>query len=207
MAIWKVPVLITYANGGGPGANVWHIRTPEVGTAAGEVQVMVDAIRQFYAFVNTAIGTGTSIFQLGTSFSLGEVVNVTTQESVTPTWAAVTAATPSGSLPPSQQIVVGWRTSISARRGMGRTFLGPLNQGVLESNGTPTAAALTAVGSAAAGLVSTSLSDANGAVGVYGLQQSAPQGTTDYSGLPRLLRDITGHRVRDKFAVLRSRRD
>lgn len=91
---------------------------------------------------------------------------------------------------------------------MGRTFIGPLATTCMESDGTVTATALAAIGDNARILSDASQSGTNGwAIGVWGLAQKAPKGTTDYAALPHVHRDVIGYKIRDRFGVLRSRRD
>jgi hypothetical protein len=90
--------------------------------------------------------------------------------------------------------VVGWRTASATRAGRGRTFLGPIGSGALDSDGTIKSDTLDAVRTAAQDLVADSLGFGNGALVVY-------------SPTHDIARDFTASAVRDQFAVLRSRRD
>ena len=197
MAVWRMPVNLTYGNGGGPGVNIWHLR--DLDGTPGEAQTLVDSLHSFYTAVMTTGVGGAGIFQNNTTASASELINVDTQETQQINWTDILGPGVTTSLPPANQICISWRTSIAARRGMGRTFLGPLGANAQESNGTIAAAVLDLVRGAASDLVSASLTDGNGAFGVYGLQSSG--------GTARVLRDFTGSAVQDKFAVLRSRRD
>jgi hypothetical protein len=96
--------------------------------------------------------------------------------------------------------VCGWRTTLAARRGRGRTFLGPLNVDAGSTDGTPSPGALSTINSAAAALIATSSETNDWAFAVYGQQSSGISGV-------KVARDITAQNVRDVFAVLRSRRD
>lgn len=197
MATYRLPVHLNYPNGGGPGVNIWHVRG---GTAQpSDIDAMVDAIHTFYSTIaNTGVG-GAGILQNGLQISADVATDVDTDEIHPVTFASITAPGSATSLPPATQICVSWRTSIAARRGMGRTFIGPLGANAQEANGTPAAAALDVVRGAAQALVDASLTDANGAVVIYGYQAAG--------GPARVARDITAMSVRDIFAVLRSRRD
>jgi hypothetical protein len=207
MPIYRVPVKLSWPRAGSPGVNVWHVRTVE-NNPGSELQTAVDALRAFYNSVNLIdLTSSAGIFAPGTTVTLGDIVDVDSQEFATATWATVTAQTTPAAAAPALQLVVGWRTSSATRRGRGRTFLGPLQAAAVDTDGTPKAAVLSGVGAAAQTLVDASLGIANWAVGVYGLMEQAPAGTTDYTGLPRVLRDVTGYKVKDQFAVLRSRRD
>jgi hypothetical protein len=112
-----------------------------------------------------------------------------------------------GSAPQALALVVTWRTEVAARRGRGRTFVGPLAPAVVATDGTPADTARSTLATAAAALVSSSQGFANGAIGVWGYQ-SAYTGEGDRPpGQPRVLRDFTGSTIRDLFGILRSRRD
>jgi hypothetical protein len=113
-------------------------------------------------------------------------------------------------LPPHDSVVVSWRTELRARRGMGRTFIGPLTDAAQGSDGTPFATFLSDLVTAGNTLLEASEADTAGwAVGVWGLQSPG-----EYDQFGRLIpgqahvhRDCTSFKIRDKFAVLRSRRD
>lgn len=102
-------------------------------------------------------------------------------------------------LPPSNQICVSFKTAgiRNNRRVRGRTFLGPLALSTSEGNGTPTADAMLA-----ANTYATSIDDE----GLTGLQHviwaRPPEGLSNGAVYP-----VTEYTIRDKFAVLRSRRD
>lgn len=202
MAIYRVPVNIAYTGAGSPGVNVWHVRsTGSFATNPSDLQGMVTAIRTFY---NSLV----AYFPTTQSFTLGTVTDVETDEEAVPTWATVTGTTAGGYLPQANCIVVTWKTTVAARRGRGRTFVGPLISTIAQTDGTIVDASRTAFLGAANTLVSTSTAYANGAVGVWGLQNSRAAGdTTPYDQLPHVLRDVTGASIRDLFGIMRSRRD
>lgn len=188
MAILRASVQVLGSFTGAPGANVWHFRT--TGTPNTEPDVLMGYIRTFYDAVKGTLAAGVTI-----RFPT-EATVLDTPPTFFPL-AALTdvAATGSGSLPPQDAIVVGWKTSNATRRGRGRTFLGPLaSTGATDSDGSPVAARITTIQNAANALVTSSTSFGNGAIGVY-------------SQLDNQLRDVTSARVRDVYAVLRSRRD
>jgi hypothetical protein len=104
-------------------------------------------------------------------------------------------------------VCVTWRTTLVARRGTGRTFLGPLAGGSMSADGTPDDTILANVRTRSQALVDASRSDNGYAIGVYGLESPWGGVGPAPSDTPRVLRDIIGYRIRDQFAVLRSRRD
>jgi hypothetical protein len=95
-------------------------------------------------------------------------------------------------------LAVTWKTDavLAGRRVRGRTYLGPLQIGVNEADGSPAAAAL-----ALAETFATEWTD-NGLTDTFAVVWHRPVG-----GAGGTAEDITGHQIRDKFAVLRSRRD
>ena len=204
MAILRVPINITWAGNGSPGVNVWHVRTTTDESIGADLNIMLGHIRTFYDTIK-------AMYPAGTTLALGDVVDVQTREFQSGTFATIAAGAAGSALPPSNQICVSWRTSLAARRGMGRTFIGPLTVNTLEANGTIAPTWLTTMTTAAQALVDASTGSANGAVAIWGLESPAPSvlpgQTQDYAALPHVARDITGFRIKDKFASLRSRRD
>lgn len=201
MAIYRVPINIAFTGPGSPGVNVWHVRT-DGGFDAGSAQLQgcIDLIREFYDDVNFLMAQGNV-------FTLGTVTEEGTGNEASPTWTSLSGGGTAGSAPQMLCVVVTWKTSIAARRGRGRTFLGPLASHVVQSDGSITDAQATTVRTAAGALVTASEGFANGAVAIWGLENAATGENPDYPNLPHVARDITGHKVGDQFGVLRSRRD
>jgi hypothetical protein len=203
MAVFRVPINIAFPGAGSPGANIWHIRTvdplpvPELAKA----QTLVGLIRSFY------VGLAAH-YPATTTLTLGTVTEEGTSREITPTFATVTG-TGTGSAPQLLAVVVTWRTAIAARRGRGRTFIGPLTTADMQNDGTPSAVVISDVKASANSLVSSSLADGNGAIGVYGYTSAKlpgkqnPRNPAD----PKMFRDFQGNAVRDLFGSLRSRRD
>jgi hypothetical protein len=162
----------------------------------------VDSIHQFYADLAAGGGGLGPPFAASTSFTLGQIVNMETDATASATWSTITIGATGNDLPPANQICVSWRTSIAARRGTGRTFIGPLNTGVAAPDGSILSTVRNNVLTAATGLRSRNLTINGWAVGVWGLQSAGGDRQA-----PRVLRDITGATVGTSFAVLRSRRD
>ena len=211
MAVYKVPILLNWTSStGGPGVNVWHARTTgDFTTSSADLQSLLDDLHDFYTAVLAGPAAGGGGLAGGYTISLGDVTDQETSEyGGTYSFANITGGA-TGSAPPVLAAVVGWRTSLSARRGRGRTFLGPLSPTALESNGTIATSHKAHWETAAQALVDASSGFANGSWGVWGLVNPAPEGTEpeDIPDLPHVLRDFTGFRVRDIFASLRSRRD
>jgi hypothetical protein len=203
MTILRVPINIAFPGAGSPGANIWHIRTADnvPATELSQANTLIGYIRQFY-FSNVTEFPATTVFSIGT------VTEEETSREISPTFATVTG-TGVGSAPQALAMVVTWRTEIAARRGRGRTFVGPLSTATIQSDGTPSTSSRNAIVAAAAALVTSSMGFANGAIGVYGYQNAKTGGPGEPRDPedPKLFRDFTGSAVRDLFGVLRSRRD
>jgi hypothetical protein len=188
MPTGRINIQLTFPHGSSPGLNTFHFRFDD--DPLGNVQAVVDALEDFYTPMRPFFGQSTTISCSPEAISdpYGD-----------PSYVAVTPWSMNGSgsgnyLPPATQLVVGWRTTNATRSGRGRTFLGPLTEGALDSNGSVLPAALTASRGAATTLVNASAGANGWAIGVY-------------SRTDGLLRDIVSSSVRDQFAVLRSRRD
>ena len=203
MAIFRVPVNIAFPGAGSPGANIWHIRTADavIGTELAQANTLIGYIRQFY-FSNITEFPATTVFSLGT------VTEEETSREIVPTWSTVTG-TGVGSAPQALAMVVTWRTAIAARRGRGRTFVGPLSTATMQNDGTPSTSSRNAIVAAAAALVTSSMAYGNGAIGVYGYDGPKTPGVDNPRDPedPKIFRDFTGSAVRDLFGVIRSRRD
>jgi hypothetical protein len=144
------------------------------------------------------------------SFTLGQVVEVTSSTIGSPTWTTLTNRTIGSVLPPALQVCISWSTTLAARRARGRTFVGPLNTLTQQTDGTPTPTHVAAIQAAADGIATRNQALNGWAVAIWGLQDKQnwplPAGTQP-EDLPHVARDITGAKIRDQFAVLRSRRD
>ena len=207
MGTWRVPATITGWNGG-PGVNVWHLRTGADPGIAGpdhgvQVGLALDALEDFYQAIAGAMRGGLTI-------TVGdELVNVDDgSESPAAAPRTISTGAATDAAPSAAMLCVSWKTSLRARRGMGRTFCGPLARITIDSDGSPTAGVMTQFRSAASALVAASTAAQDWSWGIYGQEKPLKTSQFDENGLPlKVLRDITGSSVSDKFAVLRSRRD
>lgn len=202
MAIFRLPVLLSNSILGPGGAvNVWHFRTSASGALGGEeINSAVDSIRKFY---ESLCGLGTAPGQVllnGTTVKAEAATEVGADTLAAVTWSTLTVPDSAAAAPPMACITVNWLTQTAARRGRGRTMLGPLPSSSIESNGTIAAGTLTNARNAAAALATRNLADNGWAVGVYGLQERGGLSTA-----PHVLRDITSSKVNDHFTWLRSR--
>lgn len=189
MPTYRADIGLTWPGNGSPGVNTFHFRCDD-GFGQTDVQEVIDGLSTFYETARNIIHSSVQIT------CPNEIVE---DPYGSPKFYAVTGWSKPGTgqgslLPPATQIVVGWRTESATRSGRGRTFLGPLSSDVLEADGSPVGAKLGFAQGAADALVAASKDWTYASLGVY----SQTQG---------LLRDWQGARVRDVFAVLRSRRD
>jgi hypothetical protein len=202
VSVFRVPVEIDWNGPGAPGANVWHCRTDvsSGGLQDEQLQGAVDALHSFYSDL-------LGIFVDGSVFTLGQVVDMQTDEGHAPDWTTITAGNSAADAPPMLAVCVSWKTTLVARRGSGRTFLGPLASSVVGADGTPDDTVLAGIGTQAQNLINTSRGDNGYAIGIWGLESPYGGVGPAPSDTPRVLRDIIAYRLRDQFAVLRSRRD
>ena len=197
----RVPIEFTWGtSSGSPGVNVWHMRVDE-NNVEGNVDSLLSALDTFYTTITPAMAPGWVA-------TLGDIVLEETRESVNPTysWSVPTAGATTAA-PSALAVVIGWKTSLKARRGMGRTFIGPFGKGAMDDTGTPDAGTLTLLEDAADAIITANQAVGNGAFAVYGYSSALAPGTSRNLDSPRVARDITGYAIKDKFAVLRSRRD
>lgn len=103
-----------------------------------------------------------------------------------------------GYLATMAMVCVTWKTSafIAGRRLVGRTFFGPVSTEFIDADGTPGSGLLTAAGLTGADWINA------GATGVDPVVWHRPVGGSGGS-----CATIDSYSVRDKYAVLRSRRD
>jgi hypothetical protein len=198
MAIYRIPVTLTWPGSGSPGVNVFHLRTTDPILDVGTDLILdeaLDHLETWYQYV-----TGNLLVQ-GTKVSMGtSILNVETNEAFDAPERTYTNTGATDKAPPALAVVVGWRTSSATRRGRGRTFLGPLAANVMAADGTPHDTILTGLRTATQTFVDASQAIAGGAYGVWGQENAGVPGLN-------VIRDITSFKVRDTFAVLRSRRD
>lgn len=175
---------------GGTGTNTWHLRSigalpPSVGG-----EECSEIINDFYTDRAGALASG-----LVVAFD-GELVGVGPDEgtSITvPPWS-VTGSGGGNPLPPFVCVCMNWLGSTGDRSKRGRTFIGPIDAGQNDTQGTIENTELAAWRAAGTALVSASEGLANGAVGIWSRQEA-------------VFRDAVDSQVADQFASLRSRRD
>lgn len=199
MAIIKHRVTLEWPGAGSPGVNTWHGEYDEV--AASSPQAQIDALKDFYTGLLPMLVKGMVIKHDGRPFAVD-----TLEEFPSTSWQLSTATTQIG-LPFASMLCVSWSTGLRARRGMGRTFVGPLNRDVDDGSGTPKAGTPEEVEAIAEALVTASDGFIGNSLGVWGLTNKTPKGSIPDPEAPRTYRPFTGAKVADKYAVLRSRRD
>ena len=192
----RIRASINYSNPGAPGVITLYTRS--TGLENGTTAVLTSTRLQ------DALTAGRSLFPSIVTFAGDSFVDtidpatghITASDSITP-WTVV-GLSPAGVMPPANAICITWKTAavIAGRRVRGRTFLSPLYQGVADTDGTPEASRLAAVEDLANAWTDNGLTD------TFAVVWHRPVG-----GSGGTAEDITSHQVRDKFAVLRSRRD
>lgn len=209
MPVFRLPVhLESNSWSGAPGVNVWHIRTAgspslDLPTWATQFGGALDAIQTFYESTSTLWRAG-----LKARFGL-DALDVDEQTTPLETEQREVTIGFGEPAPTPLALCVSWRTALRARRGFGRTFVGPLYAGVRDpGSGAPTAASLLTLRNAAAALVADSAAGNGWAIGVYGLEKPAKQSVLNPDGsFPHVFRDFVSSNVNAKYAVMRSRRD
>jgi hypothetical protein len=197
VTIYRFPVKLAWGGAGSPGVNVWHIRTVDpsvpgldLGSAQGQLDDASEAIRTFYDTIKTHLAPGASVGSPDLVTTVGDAEPQFDQ--VTTPWGMSSGA--SGAAPAPVALTCTWYTENATRRGRGRTFISPLADNTLSANGTPNDAVIATFHGAAQALVNASKGANGWAIGVW-------------SEVDQVLRDVTRTKVRDTFAVLRSRRD
>jgi hypothetical protein len=188
MAIYRVPITMSWSGQSEGAINVWHIRT--LAGASTGLDAMVGHLKDFYTSLRNLYPSSVTIAAPPLAVSVGaepEYAQLGDPWRVTGSGGAGFIAAPTA-------LTVTWYTASATRSGRGRTFLGPLTAGLNSADGTPSDENLPAIRAAAQSLVSASLSDGNGAIVVYSQVQSVG-------------RDIVRSNVRDVWSVMRSRRN
>lgn len=196
MAIYRVPISLTWPGAGSPGVNVWHVRT--ISDAIDPLNAALAALQTFYNGFQLWFAQGTVLKcpdYVSTALSAAQrAAGEQPEFTQVPTPWTITS-TGTGAAPAPVAVTATWYTSNATRRGRGRTFISPLQKGASQDNGTPDDVMIGAINTAATTLINDSNDNLDGwAVGVW-------------SSVDGVLRDTIRHKVRDQFAVLRSRRD
>jgi hypothetical protein len=194
MAIYRMSVNLKYRIGSTAGMNTWHVRSTAVPTPP--TPSIPTAIKTFYTAIAAYFPNDMTFSWDGTLHDVSSTDPAVAPQN-TP-WTVTGTGSPANYGVAGTGFCVTWRSGTATRSGRGRTFLAPVHATVIDTDGTPVAAPLTAVRNAANALVATSLADGNGAVSVFSL------GTPTAPG--KIGRDVQAATVNDKFAWLSSRR-
>lgn len=189
MGIYRTTVKLAFATGSKGGTNTWHIRSTSVPLPG--APTMVTAIKNFYDAIKAMFPT-TMTFAWDGTLAQVDSADPPVLGGGTP-WTVTGTATGSLYSPAGVGCVVGWKSSIATRSGRGRTFLAPLAQGVMQSDGSLADTNLATMQTAANALISTSLADGNGAITVWSPTQN-------------VARDIVSAKINDRVAWLSTRR-
>lgn len=193
----RIPVKLTNLNLPSPAFNVWHGRYEFEGDLANPgvgQDGLLDHLHDFYTAVTGLLAQGTTV-EFPTL-----MVDPNTQEEVSAPAYANIVSTSTAAGPAGLAMTVAWKTSLRGRRGMGRTFLGPINPGLVQTDGKLSTGAAAIAQAAADALVTASLGAGGWALGVYGQEN---KGVAE----PKILRDFTRASLSRVPAHLRSRRD
>ena len=198
MGVYRITIGLTGHTGSPPSANVFHFRTVADGDdplAQEQRNSAVSALHDFYESIIGVLGLGvTAVFPdfvlvpgAEESAPINDLPNLTSAAS--------------GQAPSVLAYCINWTTSSRSRRGRGRTFIGPLQFGAINTDGNPDSSPLNTLTAACDALLVANALDNGWSFGVWG-QQNPGQAE------PKVLRDWTGYSVaRDQFSIMTSRRD
>lgn len=191
MGVFRYAVQLTWPGTGSPGYNVWHGRTAndvgpfeDLNSLIGGLNTFYNGMAQFFPPGVTVTGPPEVVMGINSSPTFESVSGFT----------VAGGASSSSFLPLATAACVSWRTTAATRSGRGRTFISPLAQNCLDTNGTPTAGMVSSVNTIAAAFIDSFDGALGGAWGVW-------------SEKDQVLRDFVSGSMRDTFAVLTSRRD
>lgn len=190
MPIYRTQARIDYPGDGGPGYNAFHFRTTNVPDSASQLEAATNALGAFYSRILNRLQGNAVVVIDGVWSGLGSAVG--TGFDFPNQSLSVGGGT---ALPEFVSINLRWFSSVAGRRGRGRSFIGPLTQGVLAENGNLAPAVQSAVADAATEeLIEPFDGNLNGAFGIY----SRTNGT---------ISDWVRAQVPAELASLTSRRD
>lgn len=179
---------------GAPGYSNFHFQSS---TGTPDVAAPRAAVRAFFAALPTRLPNGVTIRVSETVEILDDVTGGLVDYATDDTTLNPVVGTGAGSYAGPSGAVVNWLTNtvVNGRRLRGRTFVVPLASGAYDADGTLGSPTLANVNDAAA-----VLSGAGFSLGFGILSRPAGGGAIRFG-------EVTGHRVPDMAAVLRSRRD
>lgn len=182
-----IPIRLNWSYGGSPpGANIWHARTDLLPANAFEDQV--GWLHTYYEAIKEALWSGVTASFEGAISGVGD--DADTFWTGTP-WT-VTGTGGGDPLSPQMCILQRWQAATGGRSGKGRTYLGPLSEGLNDSTGRVSSSAADLIAGAADDLIESSDSAGNGALGIY-------------SRTDAVFRDFVSQSVDRNFAIQRGR--
>lgn len=188
--IVRVPVRFNFGQAGNDAMNVWNVRTITDGEdGADMLHEALLSLKTFYTGMQAYLPSGT--ITLGEGMIRDPLGNPEYQDDDPQT---ITTNGGTSIAPPFLAVVISWRTTSASRSGRGRTFVGPWISSQMQADGTPAATLITSVKNHATDLLNDSRGPSGWSLGVLSQKQ-------------RVLRDITGFSVHDRWAYLSSRRD
>ena len=190
MGIYHYTVDLSWNGAGSPGVNVWDIRQQALDPTS-ELALAVDAIDAFYASV---VSSGLIYPDGYRATGRNEAIEVNSSQIEAVPGFVHNQSGAGSDFSGLNQMIATIRTSSATRRGRGRKYIGPVAAETLDSDGTPTTGALSALQTACTNLVTASTANNGWAVGVY-------------SSVDGLFRDMVQMTARNYFASMRSRRD
>lgn len=191
MSVVRVSIDIDHVAVRGFGTNTFHLQTPGPAEAAlADLDAAMEALEEMYSGL-TSICAGGVVFSFdGVYTTVDEDPTILSGDGE---WT-VTSGTAFPALPAATAMVLGWTTASATRSGKGRSFISPIAQNTSAGNGSPTTEAVTGARTQAQILLSHNAS-------------SPPATFVVWSPKNQVARLISGARVSNEYAVLRSRRD
>lgn len=187
----RIPVDIRWTEAtGSPGVNVFHARADSLDAFNADFGALSAILEDFYTAIRPLYYVGVTISCAGEAQGVGDDTGSTY---LFDPWT-MTGSGNQGYLPPADCMLVQWSAQTGGRNGRGRSFLGPLDLAVAETNGTPVEADRESVQDAIDALITANGAFGNGALGVYSRTED-------------VFRDFVSGSCPNYFAVLRSRRD
>lgn len=200
MSVWRIPVTLTGANPDNPFINVFHLQSDDVNDPLTDCAAALASLRTFYVALTTSVAEVGQPLADGLTITSGTVTNVATQEQSTLPFAPIAPISGGGRAPERLALVIGWKSTIAARRARGRTFIGPLSNFVAGTDGLPKQPMIDLVTNAAVGLRDRAIGGGHAHWVTYGLVQPGGGPKDPHTGYIRL-----GVSVKRKFATLRTR--
>jgi hypothetical protein len=190
MATYEYVVDLTWNGPGSPGVSVWHFRADQLNISGSDADDCVTVISDFWAAIMLAGFMPAGSKAAGRNYC----IDVVSREIVTVTPFLHQSSAAGTEFAGPLMMVLTLATSVATRSGRGRKFIGPVLDSLGSQDGTPDSGGVSTLQTIGAQLVTDSEALNEAAIGVY-----------SRTGL--LFRDLVSTRVRDTFAILRSRRD